>query len=98
MPSPTRRSFLKHSAVGAAALTVPVSAPAAGRADRLPVALIGCGGMGSNHLRLLAARKDVEVRYVCEVDADRLANAAKTVEKSGQPPRAASMIAASSRG
>lgn len=72
MPSATRRSFLKHSAVGAAALAVPASAPAAGRADRLPVALIGCGGMGGNHLRLLAAHKDVEVRAVCDVDAGRL--------------------------
>ena len=88
MPSPTRRSFLKQSAVGAAALTVPTSAPAVGKGDRMPVALIGCGGMGSNHLRLLVARKDVEVRTVCDVDADRLANAAKTIGTAGKAPTA----------
>jgi predicted dehydrogenase len=88
MPAPTRRSFLKRSAAGAAALAVPAAAPAAGGSDRMPVALIGCGGMGGHHLRQLVARKDVEVRYVCEVDANRLANAAKTVEAGETTPKA----------
>jgi predicted dehydrogenase len=42
-----------------------------------------------NHTRLLAARKDVELAYVCDIDQKRLANAAKTVESaSGNTPKA----------
>jgi len=85
---PSRRTFLKQSAAASAALAVATTAPAAHREERMPVALIGCGGMGSNHLRLLVARKDVEVRYVCDVDANRLAAAAKTVESAGKAPTA----------
>jgi predicted dehydrogenase len=84
---PSRRSFLKHSAAGTAALAF--AAPAAGKPDRLPIALIGCGGMGTNHLKQLAARKDVEVRYVCEVDANRLSAATKLVEAGGTTPKPA---------
>ena len=84
----TRRKFLAQSAAGTAALALTPSAPAAAEGDRTPVALIGCGGMGSNHLRLLVARKDVEVRYVCDVDATRLAAAAKTVAATGKEPKA----------
>jgi predicted dehydrogenase len=44
--------------------------------------------MGGNHLRLLAARRDVEVAYVCDVDRDRLSEGASVVEKgSGKAPR-----------
>jgi predicted dehydrogenase len=45
--------------------------------------------MGANHLRLLAARRDVEVAYVCDVDRDRVAAAAWTVERrAGKAPKA----------
>ena len=72
---------------GAAALAL-AGVPARGSAEqRVTVGLIGAGGMGSNHLRLLAARRDVEVAYVCDVDRDRLAAAAAVVEKgSGKAP------------
>src|SRR5262249_52497645 len=50
--------------------------------------IIGPGGMGMNHTRRLAARKDVELAYVCDVDEKRLANAAKTVEAAGKAPKA----------
>jgi len=81
-----RRDFL-GGAVGAAAASAAVSANsslAAGEAERLVVGVVGCGGMGMNHLRLLAARKDVHVACVCEPDAHRLAAAVKVVESSGQ--------------
>ena len=78
---PTRRTFLASSAAAVAAS----AAPAALRADRLPIALVGCGGMGTNHLRLLAARKDIDLRYVCDADASRLANAAKIAADGGHP-------------
>ena len=45
--------------------------------------------MGSNHLRLLSRRSDVEIVAVCDVDRDRLADATAVVEKgSGKAPRA----------
>jgi len=80
---PGRRDFLKSAAVGTiglgiAAQAIENDAQAAGD-DRIVVGLIGPGGMGSNHLGLLAARKDVEVAYVCDVDQNRLDAAAKKV-------------------
>jgi predicted dehydrogenase len=47
----------------------------------MAIGLIGAGGMGSNHLRLLASRRDVEISYVCDVDRDRLAEAISVVER-----------------
>ena len=81
----TRRTFLASSA---AALAVPAAAPAVGRADTLSVSLVGCGGMGSNHLRLLAKNKQLNIAYVCDVDANRLADAAKVAADAGHKPRA----------
>ena len=64
--------------------------PTKGSAEqRVTVGLIGAGGMGTNHLRLLAARKDVDVAYVCDVDRTRLAEAASVVENgAGKAPKA----------
>lgn len=83
-----RREFLDNTAAltaVAAGGTLALQAAPAQAADdgRMAVALIGCGGMGTNHLRLLSQRKDVRVAYVCDVDANRLAAAAKLVETSG---------------
>jgi predicted dehydrogenase len=80
MPTTRRRTFLKGTGMAVAATALGVSAARAEQPQKLVVGLIGPGGMGSNHLRLLAARKDVEVAYVCDVDQGRLANASKTVE------------------
>jgi predicted dehydrogenase len=84
---PTRRAFLEQSVsagvtAGALASAAAFGAEAKSANDRLTVAVIGPGGMGSNHLALLTARKDVRVAYVCDVDATRLAAAAKKVEQS----------------
>jgi predicted dehydrogenase len=82
----SRREFLNQAAgaVTVAALSNGL-ASAASSENNLTVALIGCGGMGSNHLKLLAARKDARIAYLCDADADRLAGAVKTVESAGQP-------------
>ncbi|MGE0759501.1 MAG: Gfo/Idh/MocA family protein [Pirellulaceae bacterium] len=57
-------------------------------ASRIVVAVIGTGGMGSGHVRALAARADVTVACLCDVDSQRLATAAKAVESaSGKRPR-----------
>jgi predicted dehydrogenase len=85
---PPRREFLKSSAVAATVLAAGISKADEKSTDRLQIALIGCGGMGSNHLQLLSARKDVQVRWVCEVDKDRLESARQIVEKnSGSSPK-----------
>ncbi|OYW15484.1 MAG: hypothetical protein B7Z55_15030, partial [Planctomycetales bacterium 12-60-4] len=57
----TRRTFLGHSAL-VASYAMSGSLQAA-PGNRLTVALIGCGGMGSNHLQLLASRTDLRLKY-----------------------------------
>ncbi len=85
MQSTERRTFLKTAGVGVAALACGAPVLRAAQGDKVVVGLIGSGGMGSNHLRLLAARQDVELAYICDVDQERLAAAAKAVElASGQ--------------
>lgn len=83
MSSASRRSFLKSSAAGAAALAVSTTAAAAAGQDRLAIALIGCGGMGTSHLKNLVVNPRVQIAYVCDVDATRLANAAKLAMDNG---------------
>jgi len=81
-----RRSFLEQAA-GAAAVTATLAAGTAATAADDPVVtigFIGCGGMGSNHLRSLVGRRDVRLAYVCDVDSQRLAAAVKQAENAGQ--------------
>nr|MDQ3332565.1 Gfo/Idh/MocA family oxidoreductase [Planctomycetota bacterium] len=83
-----RRTFLKHAGIASATWATGASARA-DAADRLSVGIIGTGGMGTNHLQLLAARKDIGVAAVCDVDAERLAAAAGHVESAtGKRPQA----------
>ena len=83
MPLPERRDFLQTAAAGAAALafTPPTSAA---DSRKIVVGVIGPGGMGSNHVSNLVKRPDVEIAYVCDVDKNRSANAAKAVEKTSK--------------
>src|SRR6185312_15345017 len=85
----TRRTMLEGTALGATALAFGAASADAAVGQRVRVALIGAGGMGSNHLRLLAARPDVDVAYVCDVDRDRLTEGASIVERgSAKAPKA----------
>lgn len=87
MPS-HRRDFLKHAAAATAALPLAASyARADGANDRLVLGVIGPGGMGSAHVRTLLQRKDVSIAWVCDVDENRLAAAAKAVEAGGSAPK-----------
>ena len=84
MSATPRREFLKQTGA-AAALTL--TGPGAN--DRITVAIIGNGGMGTSHARQLAPRKDVSIAYVCDPDSKRSAAAAAEVEKgSGKAPKA----------
>jgi predicted dehydrogenase len=77
-----RRAFLKQTAAGGAALAWAAS-PAlakAGASERLGVAVIGCGAMGSAHLETLIALRDkgwVNIVAVCDVFDKRLEAAKK---------------------
>ncbi len=83
-----RRAFLQQSVTSVSAGAF-AGLPAVNAEDPVNIALIGCGGMGSNHLRELAPRRDVNLSWVCDVDKERLAAAVRTVtEGSGNTPQA----------
>jgi len=87
--STDRREFLKRTGQGAAALALAGAAQARAANEKFVVGLIGPGGMGTNHLQLLAANKQLQLAYICEVDEQRLATAVSTAEKlSGTAPKA----------
>ena len=77
----SRRTFIRaSSAAGAAlALTARQAAAAEGANDRVTVAAIGCGGMGSGHIGTLLELRDqgrVNIAAVCDVFTHRLEAAA----------------------
>jgi predicted dehydrogenase len=80
-----RRDFLKSASVGTIALTL-TSAARANPSDRLTIGVIGTGGMGGNHVRELAGRSDVHLKYVCDVDESRLRDAAAHVSSASSKP------------
>jgi predicted dehydrogenase len=83
-----RRTMLETSVLGTAAFAIGAESGSRSAAQRVSIGLIGAGGMGTNHLRLLAKRPDVEVAYVCDVDRNRLDDARSIVEKgSGKAPK-----------
>jgi predicted dehydrogenase len=84
----SRRTILEGSALGAAALTLAGARPKASAQERVTAGLIGSGGMGSNHLRMLAARQDMDLAFICDVDGDRLAEGESIARKvSGKAPK-----------
>ncbi|MBL9126801.1 MAG: Gfo/Idh/MocA family oxidoreductase [Verrucomicrobiales bacterium] len=89
--SASRRTFMKEAGVGVATLAAsglyaPVRAADANR--RIVLGMIGPGGHGSNLLRSFASQPDVDVAWVCDVDSQRLASAAKAVETArGKAPK-----------
>jgi predicted dehydrogenase len=82
-----RRRFLRTSGGAAAALAVLSRLPARGAEDRVVVGVMGLGGRGTALTGMFAARRDVEIRYLCDVDTRRFANARKVVERAqGRAP------------
>lgn len=79
-----RREFLKTS-VAATALWVAGQSAADDVPKKLGVGLIGPGGMGTGHLNQLVQRKDIDLRWVCDVDQQRLAKAHETSTAAGCP-------------
>jgi predicted dehydrogenase len=91
MSTPDRREFLKVTATSAAvagAVSFASNTARAAANEKLTVALIGPGGMGSGHLRELGPNQQVDLAWVCDVDEERLNKAAETAEKlSGKAPK-----------
>ena len=79
MKSPmTRRSFLRTVAVAGAAFSVwPRRAQSASPNAKLGVACVGVGGKGWGDLHSMASHPQVHIAALCDVDAERLARAAK---------------------
>lgn len=77
-----RRNFLTTSSIVAGSLVAASTAQFARAAgspnDRINLAMIGLGGMGSGHLRWYLERPDVQVVALCDVDASHL-NAASAL-------------------
>jgi predicted dehydrogenase len=88
----TRRDFVKSVTTvtaGAVAFGTAPSVGAAGANEKFVIGIIGPGGQGSNLLQSFGMQKDVEIAYVCDVDADRMRSAVQAVEKfGGKAPRA----------
>ncbi len=80
-----RREFLGHSTTAAAFAAGVFAANAtntlAAESDPIHVAIIGPGGMGSNHVGQLVTNKAVRLATVCEVDEQRAAKTADTITK-----------------
>lgn len=87
MADQDRRSFLQQSATAVAStaalshvVTLAAAAPAPKSAnDKLNVALIGCGGRGTNVASRFKSTANVELVAVCDVDASRREAAAKNL-------------------
>jgi hypothetical protein len=61
----TRRQFTL------ATLAAPAILKAAGKEDKINLAFIGPGGMGTNHIKTMCKRDDVIFSYVCDADSKR---------------------------
>jgi len=94
----SRRRFLEESMLSATAAALACGAPAKLLADepkqstspneRLSVAVIGVRGQGNGHLGAYSTRKDTEVTYVCDADADiGTKRATETGERQGRTPK-----------
>lgn len=89
--SPSRRRFLAGAAATAGlGLTARNARAAPGANERISIGVIGCGGRGNDHIRMIAAHKDernARVAGLCDVwklNLDR--TAAKVKELFGEAP------------
>jgi predicted dehydrogenase len=82
-PSNSRRDFLKTSVAASAAASIPyyfspssvLASETKARNDRIPIGLIGAGGMGIGNMN--SAKDFVDVVAISDVDSDRMNSANK---------------------
>lgn len=77
----TRREFIKKSAFGAAALSMPFSAKSyaniLGANDRINMAVVGINGRGNAHIAAINAAENAKVIALCDVDSNVFNKVAK---------------------
>lgn len=90
----TRRQFVAVAAqgaaiaAGAAALADPKPSRAVGASEKVVLALVGAGGRGHDLALKFANVRNVEFKYVCEVDERRGGNTVDELEKiQGRRPK-----------
>ncbi len=84
-----RRSFLKQSALGGAALTFSTGLFANPiKKEKANIGFIGMGLRGTNHLRNILQRDDIRVPAICDIDPARIEIAQKEIADAGHPPAA----------
>jgi predicted dehydrogenase len=75
-----RRDFLKRTALtGLGLYFLPGMAQKVAASDRVRIAIVGLGWMGTEHLKWFAALPDVEIVALCDVDQNHLDTALKTL-------------------
>lgn len=78
----SRREFLKKSAIGALGLTfLPSSFLKAAPSDKVRIAHVGLGGMGTQHLKWFATIPEVEIAALCDVDQEHLSTSLKLLQE-----------------
>jgi predicted dehydrogenase len=84
-----RRRFLQATAATALLGAMARTSRGAEANERIGVCVMGLRGRGGGLLNAFASQPDVDVRYVCDVDANVLDGRAKQVEeRTGRRPRA----------
>lgn len=88
MTGTNRRTFLKASLAGASGLVLGTSArPVMGAADRINVALVGCGGRG-RYVALGMAEQGARISVLCDLLESRMGSTAEFLKKAQpEPPR-----------
>ncbi|MBP3518258.1 MAG: Gfo/Idh/MocA family oxidoreductase [Parabacteroides sp.] len=93
----TRRGFIKQVAATGVGLTIggmsfkansaKSYANIVGSNERVNMAVMGTNGRGAGMARNFQSRKDVEMRYVCDVEEKALAKGVAAVKKAGGNPK-----------
>jgi predicted dehydrogenase len=90
----SRRRFLDRSikggfSVALGATTAGATSKMVAASDKVVVGVMGVGGRGTQLAGFFATRPDVEIAYVCDVNAKRLPEAVRVVQdKQGKAPKA----------
>ena len=80
-----RRTFVQHSVMAAAAVSIiPSSSKKNNAGTKARLAFIGVGLRGQNHLGNALRRADVEVVAICDINDQMLEMATAVVKKSGK--------------
>lgn len=88
MKTINRREFVKQSLGAATAVTALGTSKAASANEKIVVGVMGIGGRGTALTGMFAARRDVEIAYLCDADSRRFAYAGKVVEEAqGRPAK-----------